>query len=449
MMDDARHLDDDLLLAYADDPANVPSRDEVERHLDACAACWTRLDDFRILAAAMMDEETWWAAGEMPEGARGMRELVARRAAEDAEAERMLRPLLDSPYRFAYANIARKKRFQTGGVARLLCRMSVEHCDSDPRFALVLAEAACVIAEGLPDEYYPSAAVNELRGTAWKEYSTASRYLAQFDAAFDALHRAERAYRRLSDFSLHVASVDLGRALILWEQQRYDEALSFARSAGRQFEDRRDVGKYFNAKEVEATILHRMGDVAAACETYRTAFDLADLIGDAEMKARAARNLGVASRDRGDVGTASKFLLIALQLYASLRQPVASAQTQWAIARLALAGGNALDASRRLAAITGEFTRLGMAADAARSQLDLAEALLMLGRFDEVQSVCGALVSYFRQARMITGALTAAAFLKEAASSGTLTRNHIDHVRTYLTQLERRPELPFPPPPAD
>jgi hypothetical protein len=90
-----------------------------------------------------------------------------------------------------------------------------------------------------------------------------------------------------------------------------------------------------------------------------------------------------------------------------------------------------------------------MAADAARCQLDLAEALLMLGRFDEVQSVCGALVSYFRQARMITGALTAAAFLKEAASSGRLTRTHIDHVRTYLSQLEHRPELPFSPPPAD
>ncbi|HUP59614.1 MAG TPA: hypothetical protein VNA69_04255 [Thermoanaerobaculia bacterium] len=444
-MSSAEHLSDERLAAYAGDPASIQDRAAVEEHLSACAPCWTRLDDYRTLFAAMRDEETWSMTEDIAgtEGMHAVRDLAARLEWEDEEAARMLRPVLESPYSFARVNIAWKGRFQTGGVVRLLCEAVRQQCDREPRFALAIADIACLIADTLPDAYYPNSGVNALRGTAWKEYSTACRYLALFDNGFDALNRAERAYRLLPDPAISLAAVALGRAAMLWEQQRWQEALGFARTAAQTYAERRDTKRYFEAREWEAMILHRLGDVPAARDTYRKTYDFADSIGDAEMKARAAEKLAIAYRDTGDMAMASSYLSIALQLFGALDQPALVLITRWSIARLALAGGNAGEAARRLPALVTQFEKLGMAVQAAHAQLDLAEAHLVLGRFDEAHAACSALIQFFRHARMLTGALTAAAYLDEAAGKRTLTAQKIGSVRDYLTALERTPDLPF------
>lgn len=447
------HLSEETLMDYADDPASVADRSSVEEHLSGYSECWSAVDTYRQIASAMGDEETWWAAEVWEDhGASAVRDFVARIEAEDSEADRLLDPFLDSPYLFLKANIARRKRCHTGGVVRLLCNTARDQVDRDPPFALALAETACVIADSLPDDYYPAAAVNELRGTAWKEYSTACRVSQRFEAAYDALARAERAYRRTIDPDMSLATVSLTRALVLWEQERYTEALPLARWAAAEFSRLRRTVKYFEAKEAEATILHRMGDVDAACETYRAAFELADELADAEMKARAARNLGIAHRDRGDIGMASKYLLVALQLYESLEMRALVVITRWSIARLSLAAGNASDAARRLPEIVADLTALEMRADAAYAHLDLVQALLALGQFEELESVCSDLFAFFRHSQMMTGAMTAAAFLKDAAAARSLTPRLIDHVRKYLAELARTPTLAFAPapdPPSD
>lgn len=90
-----------------------------------------------------------------------------------------------------------------------------------------------------------------------------------------------------------------------------------------------------------------------------------------------------------------------------------------------------------------------MVSDANLAELHRAEALLMLGRVDEVESTCAALVAYFRHANMVTGALTAVAFLKEAAAKRRITRQQIEHVRKYVEKLDSIPHLAFTPPPED
>lgn len=449
MSDGRTHIQKDTLVAYVDDPASVEDRAGVEEHLARCAACRAHADDLHALIASMRDEETWWIVSEMDEGEgqRAMRELMERIDAEDAEADRILDPILESQYLFTRANITRRRRFHTGGVVRQLCERAWEECQREPRFASVLAETAAAIAEALPDDYYPAAAVNELRGRAWKEYSTACRDRGDFRGGFDALARAERAYRRLIDPDVHLAAVEMARAALLFEQQRYGEALPYARKAADVFAERRDLKRYFDAKEWEAMVLHRLGDIAAARATYHAAYDMADETDDLEMKARAAKNLGVAYRDEGDLGTASRYLRVALQVYEGLEQTAMVAYTRWSIAGLALAGGNAVDAAQRLPAIINELEALGLASGAARARLDLAEALVQLRRFDEVHAIASALVTYFRNAAMITGALMAAAYLREAAMNRSLTAVGVRHVRKYLDDLERTPDLLFLPPP--
>ena len=88
-----------------------------------------------------------------------------------------------------------------------------------------------------------------------------------------------------------------------------------------------------------------------------------------------------------------------------------------------------------------------MDADAAEVDLDRVEAHLVLQEYDEASSICASLPATFVQANMLTGALMAAAYLKELAVVRRLTRHDVQHVRRYLAHLEKHPDLEFAPPP--
>ena len=441
----AGHIPDDLLVEYADDPASHP---EIAPHLSACFECSTAVSFYRTLNAELCEDEVWSYEEELRTegGQKAVREFADRIAAEDAEAGRLLDRILESPYRFARANIVGKRRFRAGGVVRRLCEAVREQCDREPFYAMELAQAAQVIASELPEDYYPSSLVHELRGRAWKEYATACQYLGRYQAGLDALTRAERSYVCLSDAGYGLAAVNLSRAILLWKVQRHGEALPFARSAAGEYVQRRDLRRYMEAREVEAVILERMGEGIKAREIYDRAFHAADELEDIEMKARAARNLGINYRDTGDLGNSSKYLIIAMQLYEELRQDVWVARTRWSIARLPLVAGNFRDAEHRLRIAITHLEAKGLRNDVADAKLDLVEALLMTGQISEVESLCAEVAFFYREAGLVTGALTAASFLKEAASKRLLRQEHVTVVRNYLLAVREDPDLPFAPP---
>jgi tetratricopeptide (TPR) repeat protein len=448
MSSETKHLDELLLIGYADDPASM--RDPaVEAHVNACEACAAQVAQFRELADSLGDDETWWALERGYPLASALEDFDRQCAAEDAEAEDLLRPVLASQYQFAGAGVLHKKRFHTGGVVRLLCEEARRQVVKEPRFALVLAEHARIIADGLPDDHYPADAIYALRGNAWKDYSNACRYLGQFEDGLDALRYAERNYRLTPDPGTFLAIVSLCRALMFFEQEWYPQALDHVRSAAIVFERRSERTRYFEAKEVEAIVAHRMGNVWTACEIYEQAYKLADATSDPDMKARAARNLGIAYREAGDLDRASTYFLVSLQLYEVLGSKVMVVYSRWSITSLSLAAGNANDAAERLPAIVRDFDTLGIINDAARAQLDLAEAHLILGKFDAVGTTCARLFEFFSRAEMKTGAMMAASYMKEAATARRLTRRDIQAVRKYLSDLERAPDLLFVPPPPE
>jgi hypothetical protein len=92
-----------------------------------------------------------------------------------------------------------------------------------------------------------------------------------------------------------------------------------------------------------------------------------------------------------------------------------------------------------------EFEELGMSQDVALVSLDMAEALLMLSRPAEVVDLCQAAMDYFRKAGLAytQGALTALAYLKEAAEARVLTRAALQDIRTFFELLPKQPHLLF------
>lgn len=261
------HPADELLVIYAEAPGSLAEREDLAAHLEECQACSTRVEEFRLVTSEMRSPEVWAAVADILDERDTQAELslfAQRLKREDIEASRLLADVLSTPFRFHVSKLMEKPRLLTGGVVRLLSQRAHDEADNEPLFALNLAEAATLLAEQLPDDYYPAEGVYELRGTAWKEYATACRFLGRYTETLDALKRAERAYRHLLAPTVSLGTVELARAIVLWRMERHDQALLSAVTAAEMFARCGHAERFLSAKEVEAVILHRKGDFTAA-----------------------------------------------------------------------------------------------------------------------------------------------------------------------------------------
>jgi tetratricopeptide (TPR) repeat protein len=243
-----------------------------------------------------------------------------------------------------------------------------------------------------------------------------------------------------------LTATKLARASLYWLQQRFQRALPMSKEAAAEYQRRGNVIKYFEATEVVALILHRMGDVGAACNTYRNLFAVADDLENSEMKARTAKALGVACRDVGEFGEASKYLLIALQLYNAMDKPAMALRMRWTIARTTLAAGNISGAISQLQQVIDAFENQEMKQDAHDAKVDLAEAYFLTDKIDEAETMLNDAVAYYRSQDIITAALPAVSFLKECAARKRLSRERFAHVRKFLDDLKRDRVIAFTPP---
>ncbi|MEO8381631.1 MAG: hypothetical protein ABI779_18360, partial [Acidobacteriota bacterium] len=121
--------------------------------------------------------------------------------------------------------------------------------------------------------------------------------------------------------------------------------------------------------------------------------------------------------------------------------------TEWGLGRVVLHGGKPSEAVQRLRDVIAHFETIGMVSDAALAGVDMAEALLVLERWDEIVKVAAHAFRVLKKAGHLTGALTAMAYLKEAAAKRQLTPEVLKVVREYLRRVEREPDLLFAPPP--
>jgi tetratricopeptide (TPR) repeat protein len=442
-MTETMHPTDEALQAYGDDPASVPA--ETGAHVVACTRCRDVVDFYRHLGR-------WRDAATEPDDGDSDQLLSAlafrrRTIAEDEEAARLLDDIIDDPYEFVLARVAARQRYRTGGVVRKLCAATREWRKKNIKYASVLISAAVQIAEALPDDIYPANAVNGLRGMTYMLFGDICSFTGEYDDGYKALDKAEAAFCDSPDERPGLGLTKTVRAILLRYQNRNTEALAQISSAAAEFEGCRDIVRYLEAKEIEAWILYAMGRVDAAKTLSARNYDVANAVGDLELMARSARNLAYLSHEAGDLAVASAHALVALRAYEELGHDVLVLRAKWLISRIALTAGRFADAARQLAELAVAFENVGNTDDAADLRLDLAEALLMLKRYDDVGAICTELVIYYNQRCVFPSAAAAAAFLQECNNAHRLDPSHIKYVREYLTKIKTRPTLEFTPPP--
>jgi tetratricopeptide (TPR) repeat protein len=320
-------------------------------------------------------------------------------------------------------------------------------CERDPLYALKLAEAASIISAELPVESYPPKTIHHLRGDAQKERANAFRFLGRLSKALDAVTTAEAEYRKLPHEGIGLVAVKYVRGCIQYEQDDFEAAERSAHEAA-------DAALHFGAADRYMSARYLIGQIAFDKHEYSTAAGVFESIlrygeekGDLLWIARASQAAGGCYLELGRKAESGRYLHEALRLFMDLDFGPEVTRTRWTIARLIFAEGNTSQAIHRLRTTIAEFTEYEMLTDAAVVAVDLAEILHATGRLREIPKVLSNVVQTFMDAGRLTSALAALAYLKEAATTGTMTIQLVAHVRRFVLRAEREPELLFAPPP--
>src|ERR1041384_2710020 len=102
------HYSDDDLAGYVVDPSAVAERDAIESHLANCATCRARVTSLEETEDILRDPEVWQQVDGLLARPARIAEALKMKASierENADAVRLLTPLLVSPIRFSDARI--------------------------------------------------------------------------------------------------------------------------------------------------------------------------------------------------------------------------------------------------------------------------------------------------------------------------------------------------------
>lgn len=449
------HPSEALLSTYALDPSLVEDAGGLDAHLAGCAACRERLAVIREEDQLFADVESWRDAGKAVtlSDLRALSAAAARDRREDADADAMLTPLLErflaqSSAAFVWADIASGPAYHTGGVVRKLADAADKASYSVPLRALMVAETAGLIVGMLSQTIYTAAEIAALRGLAWKQQANANRHLGRFTAALAALDRAERAYREVPRPELDLASIAFIRGTIYCEQQVYDSAERHARESTATFAQLAQTDLYFRSRQLEGYIAFGRGHFGEAQVIFDSVFAYGESTGDPFWIAAASMALGNCYLERRELSSATLYLHRGMMTFRDLGIRSEEVRCRWGLALVVQRDGRYRLAVPRLRDVRDDFVSLGAVSDAALVTLDIMETFLLLGKPREVRRTAGNVVTLLKDAAMISGALTAADYLKQAASMRTVTPSLIDYIRRYLRRVAVQQDLLFIPPPS-
>jgi tetratricopeptide (TPR) repeat protein len=294
------------------------------------------------------------------------------------------------------------------------------------------------VAESLPS----STSRDSLIADAWREHAYALTYTSSYREALAALDTADLAALRATQFDR--ARLTLMRSLIYRLLDRPADAANLARTAAATFQTFGDVPKYVSSRMTEAIVLYDSSRYRDALAVLDSLSKYEHLI-DASNFAMVLHNRALCYREIGDLSLAEKNFVAAVALFERVGADAMRNKAHWHLARVLMRRGSHEAALKLFERLRQSFAELGMAHEVAYVAVDMAETLLVLKRASEVAVLCRSAMDFFA-AESITaspGALTALAYLDEAAASGHLTINHVSEVRSFLESPQTQRTLVF------
>jgi tetratricopeptide (TPR) repeat protein len=443
-----RHYDDEALISLLGS-----NRAGTDAHLPSCPPCSTKLDSFRTIVGALHDGDVWDArelrAEAVPSTIATLRACADRMVDEDTRAEAILAELLAGSRETWRSRLQEHPEWRHAGVVRKLIAASDHAIDTMPPDAVEITAMATHIADHLEPSSYPSDMVQRLRGAAWRDHAYALYYTGAFSKAEAAIAIAERNFSLCVVNEYELGRLGIVRALVLRAFERFDEAASAASASTEAFSRFEDAHRVVSSRLAEASLHVSRGDFQRAERILLNAEREISATPYADTHARVLGSLGYCSRKLGNVDEAIAYYEASAALSSDLGIVTEAARIRWSVAATLADAGRLSEALERMSTVLPEFERLGMSSEAAVMSLDIAELLTVEERYDEVQLVCRSAMEIFKRAgtTYTSRALTALAFMREAAAYRTVTPAQVRTVREYIRRLPAEPNLLFAPPP--
>lgn len=439
-----RHYDDEALIALIES-----DRADSDEHLPSCEPCSEKIESFRLISEALEDGDVWDTRAvrmeAVPSTIATLRAFADRMTDEDTRADAILKDLLLGNREEWLPRLQHNPEWRTAGVVRKLIDAAYGAVVSMPPDAVAMTDMATEIAEELEPKDFPSDTIARLRGSAWRAKSYALYYVGNFAAAETALLAAEAEFSHCAINEYELARVGVVKALVLRPFERFSEASDVATSSARIFESYGDV---------EKTVSARMADVHMlfSREMYREAehvlLEIERAISSSDhvsTHARVLGNLGFCYRKLRQTDLAIHYSDCASALLDSIGARTETVRIRWSVTVMLAEIGRVTDACDRLRDLMREMEYLGMTSEAAVAALDVAELLLAQNRYEEVGQICrSAMISFERAGLTYTArAMTALAYIREAADLRRADQVLVRDVREYIRKLPAQPNLLF------
>jgi tetratricopeptide (TPR) repeat protein len=376
-----------------------------------------------------------------------LRAFADRMTDEDSRAALLLPELLAGSREEWMPRLLLHPEWRTAGVVRALMRAAYDAVMQMPPDAVAMTWMATDIAENLPTPV-PNT-LSQLRGAAWRDHAYALFYTGNFAEAEAALTLAENHLSDCVVSEYEAARLGIVQSLVLRTFERFDEATAAASRSAETFANFADAQRMASARLAEVNLLFSRGDYAAAdgilSALHRELRDSSDL----DTHARVLGNLGFCARKLGDFDRAVHYYDMSTAVFEALGVTTEIVRVRWNVAVMLAETGRHKAAYERLRALTTDMEQLGMFSEAALNALEMAELLLVDGQYAEVEEICRTAMKAFENAGVsyTARALTALAYLHEAATQRKASRELIKAARTYIRALPEQPNLLFAPPP--
>lgn len=443
-----RHYDDEALISLIEN-----NRAAADTHLPNCPPCSAKIESFQMISDALCDQDIWndTAARKdpVPSTIANLRAFADQMSDEDTRAEAILEELLAGSREEWMPRLEEHPEWRMAGVVRKLIARTYSVVVSMPPDAVAMMTVATNIADELEDGDYPSDTVPRLRGAAWRDKAYALFYVGQFAEANAALLASERHLSSCLINEYELARTGIVKSLVLRAFERLPEASSVALTSAATFESFGDLDKTASAKLAEVHLLFSRSKYEQA---ERLLLDLERHLSvstHVDTHARVLGNLGFCCRKLGKVDLAIQYYDCASALLDDIGARTETVRIRWNVAVMLAEAGKVVPACTRLRDLTGEMEHLGMASEAAIAGLDVAELLLAQGRYDEVSEICRSAMQSFELAGLAytARALTALAYIQEAAKQRRSDQVLVRTVRDYIRRLPAQPNLLFAPAP--
>ncbi len=365
---------------------------------------------------------------------------------ERSAALGVLDDALSGPMSWWQARVFSRPGALTYGFAVELVERAVRLLDTSPAEATEVASIAVAVAERLRVDAYPFDLVISARADAWREYAYALFYIGRLNEAAHAVDVSEQLFKQMPVPEIELARTSLIRAGLLMARDQIAEAIPLAEQAGGVFRQFGDEQRYVKARMTEGTLRYRGGDIRGALAIW-LALEKEPALQQSDALGMLLHNIGHAYRDLQEFAKARVFLDRATAEYAARGMDVEKVRTQWVIGQMLVLAGEPSEGLPVLRAARREFERLGMELEAALVGLEMAEALLIHGRTDDVAQICRTILDRFVQEGMMSRAITALAYLREVVAAEKATPAMVREVRDFLRALPQSPTGASAPPP--